>query len=132
MIPIAGYADRWSVGHNETIEFKVSSELNEPYSVKLVRMTCTDPNPDGPGIIEHDLNAVFSGQFPSRKQPAKLRSYGFVPVNGNLPHCAGADCSLRSLRFSTTGGAPFQLESERSLQRVALADLNSTSYSGPS
>ena len=87
MIPIAGYADRWSVGHNETIEFKVSSELNQPYSVRLVRMTCADPNPDGPGIIEHDLSSVFSRQIPSRKQLAKLGSYGFVPVNGNLPHC---------------------------------------------
>ena len=87
MIPIAGYADRWSVGHNESIEFKVSSELNEPYSVRLVRMTCADPNPDGPGIIEHDLSSVFSGQFPSRKQPAKLGSYGFVPVHGKLTHC---------------------------------------------
>ena len=59
MIPIAGYADRWSVGHNETIEFKVSSELNQPYSVRLVRMTCADPNPDGPGIIEHDLTRTI-------------------------------------------------------------------------
>ena len=83
MIPIAGYADRWSVGHNETIEFKVSNELNEPYSVRLVRMTCADPNPDGPGIIEYNLNSVFSGQFPSRKQPAKLGSYGFVAVDCN-------------------------------------------------
>lgn len=86
MIPIAGYADRWSVGHNDAIAFKVSSELDEPYSVRLVRIVCADPNPNGPGIIEQDLSSVFSEQFPSRKQPAKLGSYGFVSVAGNLPH----------------------------------------------
>ncbi len=82
MIPIAGYADRWSVGCGETIQFKVSSEFKEPYTVKLVRIICADPNPDGPGILEQDLNSVFSGIFPSRKQTVKLGSYGFVPVDG--------------------------------------------------
>ena len=85
MIPISGYADRWCVGHNETIQFKVSSELEQPYTVRLVRITCADPNPDGPGIIEHDLSSEFSGHFPSRKQPVKLGSYGIVPVEGKLP-----------------------------------------------
>ena len=86
MIPISGYPDRWSVGHNQTIQFKVSSELNEPYSVRLVRITCADPNPEGPGIIEEDLSAIFSGTFPSRKQNAKLGSYARIHTNGQFPH----------------------------------------------
>lgn len=85
MIPIAGYADRWSVGCDETIEFMVSSEFKTPYTVKLIRITCADPNPDGPGIIEQDLGSVFSGIFPSRKQTVKLGSYGVVPVLNQLP-----------------------------------------------
>ncbi len=84
MIPISGYADHWCVGHNETIQFKVSSELNEPYSVRLVRITCADPNPDGPGIIEHDLSSVFTGQYPSKKKPVKQGSYGIVHVKSSL------------------------------------------------
>lgn len=86
MIPISGYADRWCVGHNQTIQFKVSSELDEPYSVRLVRITCADPNPIGPGIIEEDLSSVFTGQFPSRKQPVKLGSHAWVKVNDKLTH----------------------------------------------
>ncbi len=86
MIPIAGYADRWSVGHNETIEFKVSSTLEQDYSVRMVRIVCADPNPDGPGIIEHDLSSVFSGQYPSRIQDVQLGSYARVPVNHRLPN----------------------------------------------
>ncbi len=85
MIPIAGYANRWSVGPNEQIEFKISSTFAEPYLAKLMRITCADPNPDGPGIIEHDLSSVFSGQFQSRFQEVNAGSYGVVPVDGKLP-----------------------------------------------
>ncbi len=86
MIPITGYADQWCVGHNQTIQFKISSELSEPYSVRLVRIVCADPNPDGPGIIEDDLSSVFSGVFPSRRQQAHLGSYAKVDIGGRLPH----------------------------------------------
>ena len=88
-IPIAGYADRWSVGQNEKIEFKVSSQFNKPYSVRLVRIVCADPNPDGPGIIEEDMSSIFSGEFPSRKQDVQLGSYGIVLVNRRLSHLDG-------------------------------------------
>ena len=88
-IPIAGYADRWSVGQNENIEFKVSSQFSKPYSVRLVRIVCADPNPDGPGIIEEDMSSVFSGEFSSRNQDVQLGSYGIVLVNRRLSHPGG-------------------------------------------
>ena len=86
MIPIAGYADRWSVGRGETIEFKVSSRFNQPYSARMVRIICADPNPDGVGIIEEDYSSVFSGKFPSRFQNVQLGSYATVDVQNQLPH----------------------------------------------
>ncbi len=85
MIPIAGYADQWCVGQNQTIQFKVSSKFSEAYSVRLVRISCADPNPTGPGIIEYDLSSVFSGEFPSRMQRAKLGSHAWVPIEKPLP-----------------------------------------------
>ena len=88
MIPIAGYPDRWSVGQEETIEFKVSSVFDQPCSVKLVKIICADPNPDGPGIIEKDLSSVFSSEFPSRVQDIQLGSYAEVQVQHKLPHLA--------------------------------------------
>ncbi|MDE0308637.1 MAG: hypothetical protein OXI60_02235 [Acidiferrobacterales bacterium] len=78
MIPIAGYADRWSVGQGETMQFKVSSSFTQPYSARMVRIVCADPNPDGPGILEEDYSSVFSGQFPSRIQNVQLGSYASV------------------------------------------------------
>ncbi len=86
MIPIAGYADQWCVAPGQTIQFKVSSELNQPYAVRLVRITCADPNPKGPGIIEHDLSSVFSGEYPSRRQPVQSGSYAWIQCDNPLPH----------------------------------------------
>ena len=85
LIPIVGYADRWSVAPNETIEFKVSSQFKQPYSARLVRITCADPNPNGCGMIEHDHSDIFQGEFPSRLKKVQLGSYGIVQVSGKLP-----------------------------------------------
>ena len=59
MIPLIGYADRMSVRPGETINFKVSSSGPDPYTASLVRLICSDPNPDGPGIKEETISAEF-------------------------------------------------------------------------
>lgn len=74
-IPLLGYPDRFSVAPGETITFKVSSTLDRDYDAALVRIRCGDPNPDGPGLINDDLSAVFKRQCPSRFQPVQLGSY---------------------------------------------------------
>ena len=79
MIPLTGYTNRWSVAPGETIAFKVSSTAATPYQVRLVRVICGDPNPDGPGIKERDLSTVFAGSYASRVQPVSLGSYARVP-----------------------------------------------------
>ena len=78
MVPLTGYADRFSVAPGETIAFKVSSTASAPYQARLVRVICGDPNPAGPGLKEEDLSAVFAGTYPSRLQPVPLGSYARV------------------------------------------------------
>ena len=78
MLPLVGYADRFSVAPGETIAFKVSSASAEPYRARLVRVICGDPNPAGPGIRERDVPAPFAGQHSSRAQPVPLGSYARV------------------------------------------------------
>jgi N,N-dimethylformamidase len=75
MIALAGYADRLSVRPGETIEFKVSSAAQRDYKADLVRIVCADPNPAGPGIIEHSVPAAFAKSYPSRVQEVSLGSY---------------------------------------------------------
>ena len=75
---IAGYTDTLSVAAGEKIGFKVSSLVRGRYSARLVRMRYCDPNPQGPGLQEDDLSAVFEGRFPSRHQTVHRGSYGLV------------------------------------------------------
>ncbi len=84
MIPLIGYTNRLSARPREQIEFKVSSQSDEPFSADLIRIVCADPNPDGPGLIEHDVSTNFGGVFPSRIQPFYPGSYGRVEVQAKL------------------------------------------------
>ena len=84
MLPIAGYADRLSVRPGETIAFKVSSQLTQPYSARLVRIISGDANPAGPGIVEEDIKASFAGAHASRNQPIHQGSYGRIDAGVDL------------------------------------------------
>jgi len=59
LIPLIGYTDRLSVRPGETIDFKISSQTNEPVRAWLTRSISADPNPDGQGIVEWPQDAVF-------------------------------------------------------------------------
>ncbi len=77
-IPLLGYADKLSGRPGDVIAFKVSSHLPEDYEARLVRIISADPNPEGPGMIEEEVAADFSGTYPSRPQPFHPGSYVHV------------------------------------------------------
>lgn len=89
MIPLAGYADRLSVRPGETISFKVSNRGPAPYTARLVRVICADPNPAGPGLIEEAVDASFAGSHKGREQPIHLGSYGVVDQTADLAAAGG-------------------------------------------
>ena len=84
MLPITGYADRYSVAPGESIAFKISSASPEDYEARLVRVICGDPNPAGPGIREQPVEAAFAGRYPSRVQPIHNGSWARVVGPGPL------------------------------------------------
>ena len=88
-IPITGYADRFSLAPGEKINFKISSTSNDPYRAKLIRVISGDPNPEGPGLIEEDIESDFSGEYPSRRQTTNLGSYVRVPSNNSFNPSGG-------------------------------------------
>lgn len=59
LIPLIGYTDRLSVRPGETIDFKISSQTNQPVRAWLTRSISADPNPDGQGIVEWPQDAAF-------------------------------------------------------------------------
>ena len=88
-IPIAGYADRFSLKPGGKINFKVSSTSRDPYKAKLIRVVSGDPNPEGPGLVEEDIKSNFSGTYPSRRQTTNLGSYVTVPSNTSFDPSKG-------------------------------------------
>ena len=91
MIPLCGYTDKLSGRPGDTIAFKVSSSGDEPFDARLMRVISADPNPDGPGIIEEDVESSFARSYASRVQPFYPGSYALSNRNIEM----GSDGSLR-------------------------------------
>ena len=59
-VPLCGYPDKLSARAGESIAFKVSNNTDsEKVTASLTQSICADPNPAGPGIIEHDAAQWF-------------------------------------------------------------------------
>jgi len=85
MLPLTGYSDRLSARPGETIAFKISSQVDGPFTARLVRVICGDANPNGPGIQEEAIASPLDGKsFPSRSQATHLGSYARVDKTANL------------------------------------------------
>ncbi len=81
MSRLLGYSDRFSAAPGETIAFKVScTDGAADYRAEIVRLTCTDDHPDGPGRRETPVESPVNGRYPARRQPLRAGSYGLVPA----------------------------------------------------
>ncbi|WP_299844600.1 N,N-dimethylformamidase beta subunit family domain-containing protein [uncultured Roseovarius sp.] len=88
-LPLLGYVDRLSASPGETIEFKVSSLSEQPFTAQLMRSISADPNPESPGIVEKDATAYFPRQeFPSVRRPFTAGSYGIGQKEISAPQDA--------------------------------------------
>ena len=74
-IPLIGYTEKFSATPGETLSFQVSSHSASDYRAQLVRVISCDPNPEGPGVIEHSLDSPVNGNYPSRVQEVNLGSH---------------------------------------------------------
>jgi N,N-dimethylformamidase len=78
-LPLAGYADEFTVRAGDTISFKVSSELDGDFEASLVRIRCGDATPHGAGYKETEVQAPFAGSHPARLQPVTTGSFIEIP-----------------------------------------------------
>ena len=93
--PLLGYVDHLSARPGDTLSFKVSSLSERPFTARLLRSICADPNPAGPGIIEEDASAYFATQsFPSVEQPFHGGSYGIGMADVSAPKGAALTLSV--------------------------------------
>ena len=80
MLPITGYADRWSAKPGETIRFMVSSQGGAGYTARVARIHCGDPNPAGPGYREVAMPSPIDGAHAGQEQPIHRGSWVDVPA----------------------------------------------------
>ena len=76
IVDLIGYTDKLSGRPGDTINFKVSSQLNAPVEARLLRSICADANPAGMGIVETNCDGIFPPQqFTAQSQPFQPGSY---------------------------------------------------------
>ena len=84
MVPrkvMAGYGDRLSIAAGESLDFKVSVEVEvESYRCDIVRLVCTDEHREGPGLVETVVDAPVNRSWPARRQSIHMGSYARVPA----------------------------------------------------
>src|SRR6187402_465672 len=68
MLPITGYADRWSVRSGDDIKFMIAVKGGGRYSARIARVICGDPNPKGPGYREIPVKWDLEGQHDGIEQ----------------------------------------------------------------
>ena len=99
-LPLTGYVEQLSGRPGETLEFKVSSKSDKPFTGRLFRSICADPNPDGPGILEEDASYFFATQeFASVHRPFFPGSYGLAA--GDVSADAEATMVFSAIIFPT-------------------------------
>ena len=92
--PLLGYADHLSARPGDEIAFKVSSTASTPFTARLARSICADPNPAGQGIVETDASAFFKTcSFPSSQKPFYPGSYGIAVADVSIPVGSAVKCS---------------------------------------
>ena len=80
MLPVTGYADRWSVAPGESIRFMISVVGDGRYRARVSRVLCGDPNPSGPGFRDVAMPTLLDCEHQGKEQPIRLGSWVKVPV----------------------------------------------------
>jgi N,N-dimethylformamidase len=90
VLPVTGYADRWSVKPGETIRFHIATDRPRPYTARVARVLCGDPNPAGPGYREIAMQSDLEGTHQGIAQPVVPGSFIEV-AHLSLPHPSPED-----------------------------------------
>ena len=63
--PILGYVTPLSAAPGQDLSFRISSTGNLPFTARVLRIHCADPNPAGPGMqieaVDVPLRASYAG-----------------------------------------------------------------------
>ncbi len=80
MLPVTGYAERWSVRQGDALRFMIGVAGGGRYRARVARILCGDPNPAGPGYREIPMPCGIAGEHEGTEQAMRLGSWVEVPA----------------------------------------------------
>jgi N,N-dimethylformamidase len=105
-MPILGYCNSMSVAPGGSVTFYVSTEDDQPYGAKIVRLINADDDPKGAGFKSEPIDTNVDGDFRGLKQVIHKGSCAIVDHH---PLLAGSDgFSLQAMVYPTKPAGGFQ------------------------
>lgn len=98
--PIVGYVTPFSARPGQRLSFRISSAGNRPFSARVVRIHCADPNPQGPGMKLEPVALPLQAEYAGLDQPVYPGSCALAALPA-LPDGNGR-CLKLSLRCKPT------------------------------
>ncbi len=117
---ITAYSDRVSARPGETIQFMVNCELPE-YRADIVRITCGDTNPAGPGVKEQTVRTTVTGKYPGRRQVIEAGSYATIPSHRELEQLSSFSFQAMVWPTLPSAGRQFIMSKWRAHSRSGMA-----------
>jgi N,N-dimethylformamidase len=126
---VIGYVTPLSAKTGELLEFKISSIGGRDVAVKVVRLDCCDPNPDGPGLKSEETSFGLKKQYPATDQKTYLGSCAVGPV----PALAESqdlivDLLIKPTLLSAGDQTLFSLQNSSGCKGIALVVNNGTLF----
>ncbi|MFC4277351.1 N,N-dimethylformamidase beta subunit family domain-containing protein [Achromobacter aloeverae] len=66
--PIIGYVTPLSAAPGQDLSFRISSTGDQPFTARVVRIHCADPNPAGPGMRMEAVDLPLQARYPGQEQ----------------------------------------------------------------
>lgn len=79
--PILGYVTPLSAQPGQTLSFRISSAGNQPYTARVLRIHCADPNPNGPGMQLEPADFPLEASYPGNEQAVYPGSCAVAVLN---------------------------------------------------
>ncbi|MVT64665.1 N,N-dimethylformamidase large subunit [Bradyrhizobium pachyrhizi] len=119
--PIIGYCDPLRGRPGQRIAFHVSSGGGRPFSARVVRIACGDPNPQGPGLDIREVASDLGGQHPGQEQIVPIGSCGLAALPALRGHGAlSAVFNVRPTRLNDDLRAILSLQDAEATQVVMV------------
>jgi N,N-dimethylformamidase len=124
---VIGYVTPLSAKAGQLLEFKISSIGDRDVAVKVVRLDCCDPNPDGPGLRSEEVSFGLEETYSTADQKTYLGSCAVGPLPAlHETRELIIELLVKPTLLSATHQTLFSLQNSSGCKGIALVVNNGT------